>query len=182
MNIEQFKLKVSTQNIFERISLLIFISSLIMLSCSDSKVSEEQSNYLTPEVLCGTVQFTDGCSPQLDSLISFGFALIHHMTYDDAEYTFNKVIELDPDCFWGHWGKAMTYIHPLWPDVPSEERMDRGWFLSQTALGLAKTDKEKLYGAAVASYYDSGLDKSEWERRSGSAVILCVNYVSHSFA
>jgi len=164
MNIEQFKLKVSTQNIFERISLLIFISSLIMLSCSDSKVSEEQSNYLTPEVLCGTVQFTDGCSPQLDSLISFGFALIHHMTYDDAEYTFNKVIELDPDCFWGHWGKAMTYIHPLWPDVPSEERMDRGWFLSQTALGLAKTDKEKLYGAAVASYYDSGLDKSEWER------------------
>jgi len=164
MNIEQFKLKVSTQNIFERISLLIFISSLIMLSCSDSKVSEEQSNYLTPEVLCGTVQFTDGCSPQLDSLISFGFALIHHMTYDDAEYTFNKVIELDPDCFWGHWGKAMTYIHPLWPDVPSEERMDRGWFLSQTALGLAKTDKEKLYGAAVASYYDSGLDQSEWER------------------
>jgi tetratricopeptide (TPR) repeat protein len=165
MNIKQFKLKVSTQNIFASISLLIFISSLIMISCSDNKVSEElQSNYLTPEVLCGTVQFTDGCSPQLDSLISFGFALIHHMTYDDAEYTFNKVIELDPDCFWGYWGKAMTYIHPLWPDVPSEERMDRGWFLSQTALSLAKTDKEKLYGAAVASYYNSELDNSEGER------------------
>ena len=49
---------------------------------------------------------------------------------------------MDPDCFWGHWGKAMTYIHPLWPDVTSEEKMDRGWFLSQTALTLAKNEKE----------------------------------------
>ena len=86
------------------------------------------------------------------------------MTYEDAEYTFDKVIELDKDCFWGHWGKAMTYIHPVWPDVPSEERMDRGWFLSQTALNLAKTEKEKLYGTALASYYESGEDLTEYER------------------
>ncbi len=143
----------------------MFITSLILLTCSDEKVSEEeQSIYLTPDVLCGTVQFSDGCSPQLDSLISFGLALVHHMTYEDAEYTFNKVIELDPDCFWGHWGKAMTYIHPLWPDIPSEERMDRGWYLSQTALNLARTEKEKLYGAAIASYYNGGIDNTEPER------------------
>lgn len=165
MNIEHFKLIVPPQNIFTRLTLLMFITSLILLTCSDEKVSEEeQSIYLTPDVLCGTVQFSDGCSPQLDSLISFGLALVHHMTYEDAEYTFNKVIELDPDCFWGHWGKAMTYIHPLWPDIPSEERMDRGWYLSQTALNLARTEKEKLYGAAIASYYNGGIDNTEPER------------------
>ena len=127
MKIGNFKLIIPAQNILTRFTLLIFITSLILLSCSDEKVFEQdQTNYLTPEILCGTVQFSDGCSPQLDTLISFGIALIHHMTYEDAEYTFDKVIELDPDCFWGHWGKAMTYIHPLWPDVPSEERMNRG--------------------------------------------------------
>ena len=65
-------------------TLLIFNATLFMLSCSDEKVAEEQSIHLAPDVLCGTVQFTDGCSPQLDSLISFGIALIHHMTYEDA--------------------------------------------------------------------------------------------------
>jgi len=114
--------------------------------------------------MCGTVQFSDGCSPKLDTLIAFGIALIHHMTYDDAEYTFNKVIELDKDCFWGYWGKAMTYIHPLWPDIPDEKTLNDGFALSQNALKLAKTEKEKLYGAAVASFFEDGVNKSEPER------------------
>ena len=96
--------------------------------------------------MCGTVQFSDGCSPKLDTLIGFGIALIHHMTYEDAEYTFNKVIEMDPDCFWGYWGKAMTYIHPLWPDIPDEKMLNDGFVLSQNALKLAETEKEKFYG------------------------------------
>jgi tetratricopeptide (TPR) repeat protein len=147
-----------------KIVIPVYLLTLILVSCSDQKVAEnEESAYLSPDVLCGTVQFTDGCSPELDTLISFGFALIHHMTYDDAEYTFNKVIEKDPDCFWGHWGKAMTYIHPVWPDVPSEKRMQKGYLLSQTALGLAKTEKEKLYGNAILQYY-SLEEKTKKER------------------
>jgi tetratricopeptide (TPR) repeat protein len=147
-----------------KIVIPVYLLTLILVSCSDQKVAEnKESAYLSPDVLCGTVQFTDGCSPELDTLISFGFALIHHMTYDDAEYTFNKVIEKDPDCFWGHWGKAMTYIHPVWPDVPSEKRMQKGYLLSQTALGLAKTEKEKLYGNAILQYY-SLEEKTKKER------------------
>ncbi len=145
--------------------LFIAIASFFILSCSEEKNSgNNQIVYLTPEILCGTVQFTDGCSPQLDTLISFGLALIHHMTFENAEYTFNKVIEIDPDCFWGHWGKAMTYIHPLWPDVPSDDEMTRGWIHAQTALNLASTIKEKLYGTALASYYEKGKERTEYER------------------
>jgi tetratricopeptide (TPR) repeat protein len=165
MKTMQFELNVLFKDGFAKSFLLIFLLSFLLLSCSDEKSSEEaQSIYLTPDVICGTVQFSDGCSPQLDSLISFGLALIHHMTYDDAEYTFSKVIEMDKDCFWGHWGKAMTYIHPLWPDVPTEDRMEMGWVLSQTALGLAKTEKEKLYGTALASYYKNWRNSTEQER------------------
>jgi tetratricopeptide (TPR) repeat protein len=143
---------------------LIFISFLFSLSCSEQKVTDTQRAYLTPETMCGTVQFSDGCSPKLDTLIGFGIALIHHMTYEDAEYTFNKVIEMDPDCFWGYWGKAMTYIHPLWPDIPDEKMLNDGFVLSQNALKLAETEKEKLYGMAVASFFEDGLNKTEPER------------------
>jgi tetratricopeptide (TPR) repeat protein len=86
------------------------------------------------------------------------------MTYEDAEYTFNKVIEMDPDCFWGYWGKAMTYIHPLWPDIPDEKMLNDGFVLSQNALKLAETEKEKLYGMAVASFFEDGVNKTEPER------------------
>lgn len=143
---------------------LILISFLFSLSCTNQKVSETQRVYLTPDIMCGTVQFSDGCSPKLDTLIAFGIALIHHMTYEDAEYTFNKVIEMDKDCFWGYWGKAMTYIHPLWPDIPDEKTLNDGFVLSQNALKLAETEKEKLYGAAVASFFEDGINKSEPER------------------
>ncbi len=146
------------------IILTIFISFLFLNSCSEHKVSTVQRDYLTPDILCGTVRFSGGCSPKLDTLIRFGIALIHHMTYEDAEYTFNKVIKSDPDCFWGYWGKAMTLEHPLWPDVPDEDMLKEGYILSQTALNLAKTKKEKYYGAAIAAYFKDGLNKNEHER------------------
>ena len=144
---------------------VILFLFLICISCSDQKVSTvQQRDYLTPDIMCGTVQFSDGCSPKLDTLIGFGIALIHHMTYEDAEYTFNKVIETDPDCFWGYWGKAMTYVHPLWPDIPDNNILNEGYVLSQNALKLAKTEKEKLYGNAIAAYFEDGVNKTETDR------------------
>ena len=143
---------------------ITFVLALILVSCSKEETKNVQKDYLTPETLCGTVTFKDGCSPKLDTLISFGFALLHHMTYDDAEYTFNQVIESDPDCFWGYWGKAMSYIHPLWPDAPSEQELKEGQTLSLNALNLAETEKEKLYGKAVASFFEGKLNKSKGER------------------
>ena len=136
--------------------LFCFACLFVLASCADKKVTtttEEQSIFLTPEIMCGTVEFTDGCGPLTDTLVRFGIALLHHMTYDDAAYTFDQVMKRDPDCFWGYWGKAMTYIHPLWPDMPSDEQMTDGYILSQKALTLAKKPSEKLYGEALASYY-----------------------------
>src|SRR3972149_7796316 len=159
------KLKLIEKKYFNtQLVVLIFILFLFSLSCSDQKVSDVQRAYLTPEIMCGTVQFSDGCSPKLDTLIGFGIALIHQMTYEDAEYTFNKVIEMDPDCFWGYWGKAMTYIHPLWPDIPDNNILNDGFVLCQNALKLAKSEKEKLYGAAVNAYFEDGVNKTEPER------------------
>ena len=76
--------------------------------------------------VCGTVQFSDGCSEELDPLIAYGIALVHHMTYEEAEKVFTDVSLADQNCFWGPWGKALSYIHPLWNDPPSEERLAAG--------------------------------------------------------
>lgn len=142
---------------------ILCVLSLSLIACTDKKeIAEEQRIFLTPETMCGTVQFTDGCGKEQDVLIRFGIALLHHMTYEDAAYTFDQVIKKDPDCFWGPWGKAMSFLHPMWPDAPSENEMDLGYVLSQRALSLAKKDKEKLYGAALAAFYEkSGKNKSE---------------------
>jgi tetratricopeptide (TPR) repeat protein len=144
--------------------LLLVTTWMLLNSCTDKKTSPETQNiYLTPSVMCGTVQFTDGCGPASDTLIRFGLALLHHMTYEDARYTFEQLIEKDPDCFWGYWGKAMSYIHPLWPDMPTEQEMESGLLLSQRGMSLAKNQKEKLYGSALAAYYEPG-DKTKAER------------------
>lgn len=156
--------QTTEENLLTKLIFSVIFLLLFTISCSDQKVSNTQKTYLTPDIMCGTVQFSDGCSPKLDTLIAFGIALIHHMTYDDAEYTFNKVIELDKDCFWGYWGKAMTLIHPLWPDIPDEKTLNDGFALCQNALKLAETEKEKLYGAAVASFFEDGVNKTEPER------------------
>ncbi len=136
---------------------LLLLSALLWNACNSKKSEPEAQNiFLTPEVMCGTVQFTDGCGVKTDTLIRFGLALIHHMTYEDARYTFEQVLKEDPDCFWGHWGIAMSYIHPLWPDQPSEQEMESGYVHSQKGVALANNDKQKLYGAALASYYEKG--------------------------
>ncbi len=143
----------------------LFTTTLLLLTaCKQKETADDwQSIYLSPEVMCGTVQFTDGCGPATDTLIRFGIALIHHMTYEDAGYTFGQVIKKDPDCFWGYWGKALAYIHPLWPDMLTETEMESGLQLSQKAMALAKNDKEKLYGAALSAFYEKS-DKPKSER------------------
>ncbi|MEX1238111.1 MAG: tetratricopeptide repeat protein [Cyclobacteriaceae bacterium] len=132
------------------------------LACAPS---EKNASVLTDDIpICGTVQFSDGCSDELDPMIAYGLALIHHMTYEEADKVFTKVSEADETCFWGPWGKALSVIHPLWNDPPSEERFKAGADLSQAAMKLATTEKEMAYGRTLAAYYEGGLQTPERER------------------
>lgn len=152
--------------VFMNICLLAFVF-VVYTGCKNDKIVDRQdpeSVFLSPDVMCGTVQFADGCGGSTDSLIRFGLALIHHMTYDDAAYIFDQVISEDNDCFWGHWGKAMTFIHPLWPDVPPDDKMTQGWSLALRAQNLVKDQKQKLYCEPILAYYKDGLNRTEHER------------------
>lgn len=148
---------MKTRNSNRFVLMILFIA---ITACSPKK----ETKLIADIPICGTVQFSDGCSKELDEIISYGLALVHHMTYPEAEAVFDKVIETDAQCFWGPWGKALTYIHPVWPDEPSEEQMNTGFEMAQKALTLARSEKEIAYGNAVLAYYSLTAEKTKKER------------------
>jgi hypothetical protein len=83
------------------------------------------------------------------------------MTYEDSESAFAKATEADPDCAMGYWGQAMTIVHPLWSDPPSEARFESGRALVEKARARAGSDHELAYVDALAAYYEAGRGDSE---------------------
>ncbi len=155
----------------KNIDLLLPVICLSLITCQTSR-NDISLSTITPREMCGTVQFSDGCGESLDSSIAYGIALIHHMTFEEAEVIFDKVRSEDPDCFWGHWGKALSFIHPLWPDQPSAEQLELGLQLSQRAVSLAKNEREKAFGKALAAYYTDGASKTEKARLASMEMAL----------
>ncbi len=110
----------------------------------------------------GTVSFPVSCKESALRYAERGLALLHHMTYEGARATFLRVTETDPDCAMGYWGQAMSYIHPLWSDPPSQENFERGQELVKEAQNRGpKTKWEQAYIEAVAAYYYPGWSRDE---------------------
>ncbi|WP_224997578.1 hypothetical protein [Cesiribacter sp. SM1] len=159
------------QNAISPVTYIFILTITGVMLCACTQKPEKEQVLLLGEVpvlgdmpQCGTVQFSDGCGERTDTLISYGLALVHHMTYTEAESIFDQVIAENPECFWGHWGKALTFIHPVWPDTPSEEQLKMGWELTQTALSLATKEKEKAYGKALTAFYEGEPARTKLER------------------
>ena len=110
----------------------------------------------------GTVQFPISCSEAAVKHAARGLALLHHMTYEDAHDAFAAAVEADPECAMGYWGQAMTVIHPLWSDPPSEADFERARGLLEEAESRGeKADWEHAYIEAAQGYFAGGWDRDE---------------------
>jgi tetratricopeptide (TPR) repeat protein len=110
----------------------------------------------------GTVHFPVSCSEPAQRLMERGVALLHSMTYVSARRVFESASAADPDCALAYWGQAMTIIHPLWSDPPSEADFNRGQALVNKAKTRGqKTERERAYIAAVEAYYAEGWNRNE---------------------
>lgn len=110
----------------------------------------------------GTVRFSVSCDEAAAGPAERGLALLHHMTYEDARDAFAAAVEADPECAMGYWGQAMTFIHPLWSDPPSEADFeDARTLLDEAASRGEKADWESAYVEAAKSYFDGGWDRDE---------------------
>lgn len=116
----------------------------------------------------GTVHFPVSCNEAVRPHMERGLALLHHMTYEGARAAFAAATEADPDCAMGYWGQAMTFIHPLWSDPPSEADFEKGQALVNEARSRGrKTEREDAYIAAVAAYYAPGWSRDEKANLAG---------------
>ncbi|HET8774788.1 MAG TPA: hypothetical protein VFP80_13380 [Thermoanaerobaculia bacterium] len=105
----------------------------------------------------GSVRLETSCGEQAQLEFNRGVALMHSFWYAEAEKSFRRVAERDAQCGMAWWGVAMANLHPIWaPPTPDELKTGRDAAEKATATG-AKTDRERAYIAAIATYYrDSG--------------------------
>ncbi len=129
-----------------------------------ARPSPAQEHHPRPERL-GKVHFAVSCSPRAQAAFDTAVALLHHMTYPRARAEFERVSALDSACAMAHWGVAMTLFQPLWPTRPSAEdiHLGRDEVGRARALGAA-TERERLFLAAGAAFFDPPDSVAYWER------------------
>ncbi|MGA8111516.1 MAG: hypothetical protein WB974_18900 [Acidobacteriaceae bacterium] len=101
----------------------------------------------------GKVSFAVSCAPGEQASFNRGVALLHDFWYAEAGPQFERIVAADPGCAMAHWGIAMSAFHQIW-DRPDAARLELGSAEVEKAQALgAKTERERDYVAALATFY-----------------------------
>lgn len=104
----------------------------------------------------GTVRFEVSGTAAARGHVVRGVKLLHHMMYPEADQEFAAATAADPACALAWWGRAMTIIHPLWPDAPTAAEHKLGAELVQKGLACpALTPRERGYLEVLNVYFGS---------------------------
>ena len=102
----------------------------------------------------GTVRFAVRGEPAARAQVVRGVKLVHHMMYPEADRAFARAAEIDPHCAFAWWGRAMTRIHPLWPDAPTPAEMKEAAEFVRTGLTLPGLGaRERAYLETLSVYF-----------------------------
>lgn len=102
----------------------------------------------------GEVDFDTSCNSAAQAHFDAGLALLHHMMYEQAEAAFTAAGAADPACAMADWGVAMTVVHPLWGERPSDEAHRKGAeALERARAADPPTEREWAYLDAAASFF-----------------------------
>lgn len=113
----------------------------------------------------GVVDFPVSCSEATQPAFDRAVALLHHMTYPQAQTAFGEIAESDPSCAMAHWGIAMTLFQPAWPTRPGPEDLERGWHAVETARELGPpTERERLWVETAAAFFEDPAGTDYWAR------------------
>jgi len=113
----------------------------------------------------GRVTFQTSCSPEAHAIFIRGMTLLHSFEYPQAEAAFNEAAAADPACSIAQWGTAMSLYHPLWAP-PTKAELERARAaLAKSDARPAKTERERDYLAAIATFYRDS-DKLDQKTRA----------------
>ena len=113
-----------------------------------------------PAEKLGTVHFEISCGSKAQLAFDRAVALLHSFQYEDAERSFAALAASDSSCAMASWGVAMCNYHPIW-GLTTQADFERGRAAVERAQKLGgKTDRERAYIEAIASYYQKadGID------------------------
>ncbi|HEX5580665.1 MAG TPA: hypothetical protein VFX39_03745, partial [Gemmatimonadaceae bacterium] len=119
----------------------------------------------------GAVTFPNSCSPTVQAELLRGVAMLHSFYYSAGQKAFEEVLAADSACTVAAWGYAsILMLNPL-QGVGASPQNAR---LAQAAIDRArrvgaKTERERDYLEAVATYYQDFAAHSERERQLARA-------------
>jgi hypothetical protein len=142
-------------------------TSMILLAGSWLSSAQPLHAGQKPEAMAkhlGDVHFPASCSPKVQGTFDTGVALLHSFQYDRASKAFGDVAQQDPGCAMAYWGEAMSLYHQLW-DFPRSETLAKGrGFIEKANQVGAKTDRERAYIVAAATFYQDNPKLTHAER------------------
>jgi tetratricopeptide (TPR) repeat protein len=146
--------------------ILVLSIWLLVTACQDS--AEAPGTVTGPELFAadiGDVEFPVSCLENTATMVQRGLALLHHMMYEEARLMFGMAANLEPSCAMAYWGQAMTWVHPLWPDRPSQQELAIGReLLTRAEAAGPPTNREAGYIRATRSYFDALPGDTEADR------------------
>ena len=134
-------------------------SLCVALLLSSSLLFADDAHHHIAGEEVGSVSFPTSCANTVQKQFEHGVALLHSFEYEMADNEFKQVIQMDPGCAMGYWGRAMSLYHQLW-NRPSKEDLTQGHvFLVKAAALKPKTAREREYIQALSVFYrDSGIE------------------------
>ncbi|MEO5958864.1 MAG: hypothetical protein ABIZ49_03120 [Opitutaceae bacterium] len=130
---------------------VLFVASV--LGAIVSPIQSRADHPADPKL--GTVRFEVSGKPEAQELVTRGVKLVHHMMYPEADREFAAAAQADPACALAHWGRALTIVHPLWPDAPTDAELKLG--AEHIKRGLAcppATPRERAYLETLGRYFN----------------------------
>jgi tetratricopeptide (TPR) repeat protein len=145
----------------------LFVAPLLFIASTLAIAEDAPQSSVGAQAQLGQVDFPVSCAPAAQQQFNRAVAILHSFWYEEAIKAFGAVTETDADCAMGYWGMAMSYWTPLWA-TPTEAALKAGSAAVRQAQAIgAKTDRERDYIEAIATFYRD-YDKLDHRTRSGA--------------
>ena len=132
------------------------LAVLLVTGWGGAGSSQEAHRHAEPSRSLGSVSFPNSGAAAAQAPFLRGIALLHSFEYDDAADSFRAAERADAKFALAYWAEALTYSKLLWglDDVPgARAALTRLAPTATERLALARTARERAYGAAVEAFY-----------------------------
>lgn len=135
-------------------SIILLTVSLISSQALFAQHGDMHDEHPLPEgAEIGNINFGVDCSDAVRENFNHALGMLHHMMYESARSTFEKIAKSEPGCAMAYWGIATTLFQPIWPTRPSVENIQNGLKNIEKAAQLVESEREKHLIDATAAFF-----------------------------